>query len=288
MRCLAFLLLIGLTSAKENGPKKTTTATLSELQSDLSELGEALQPIVGRWATPFQLTFSWESSTRIERPFTHAVFSHVLSLFKGGQQAYSGQFPFFVQGEGCGGSLVWSDIVLTAAHCNGRFNNQVLVSAERKNSDEGGASYKKTLSSMVIHPLHRSGTYIYDFMLFRVEPVEGFEGKIIQTNGNPDSPAPGEILRAIGMGYTNEGGPTSQVLNFVDVLAYPHSDCEASYGRSIIPEAMLCAGWPQGGRDSCSGDSGAPLFNSYGQQVGLTSFGSGCARPGKPGMCDGR
>ena len=188
-----------------------------------------------------------------------------------------------MQGNGCGGTLVWADIVLTAAHCNGRFSDQVLVSAEYKNLPAGGAVYKKTLSSMMLHPNNQVGTYIYDFMMFRIEAVEGFEGKIMQTNSNRASPAEGEMLRVIGMGYTQEGGPTSEVLNYVDVLAYSDSDCVASYGSTILPEAMLCAGWPQGGKDSCNGDSGSPLFNSAGQQVGLTSFGSGCARAGKPG-----
>ena len=138
---------------------------------------------------------------------------------------------------------------------------------------------------MVLHPQNQAGTYIYDFMMFRIESVEGYEGKLMQANGNSASPVAGEMLRVIGMGYTQEGGPTSEVLNYVDVLAYSDSDCIASYGSSVLPEAMLCAGWPQGGKDSCNGDSGAPLFNSAGQQVGLTSFGSGCARAGKPGKC---
>jgi secreted trypsin-like serine protease len=136
---------------------------------------------------------------------------------------------------------------------------------------------------MYFHPKNQVGTYIYDFMMFQIEPVENFESKILQVNGDTGSPAEGEILSVIGMGYTKEGGPTSEVLNQVDVMAYSDSQCEASYGSSIIPEAMLCAGWPNGQKDSCSGDSGAPLFNSQRQQVGLTSFGSGCARAGKPG-----
>jgi secreted trypsin-like serine protease len=50
---------------------------------------------------------------------------------------------------------------------------------------------------------------------------------------------------------------------------------------------MVCAGYPQGGTDTCQGDSGGPMLGSVAgvpRVVGTTSFGEGCARPGKPGV----
>ena len=51
---------------------------------------------------------------------------------------------------------------------------------------------------------------------------------------------------------------------------------------------MVCAGFPQGGVDTCQGDSGGPMFGKTSagalRVVGTTSFGEGCARPGRPGV----
>lgn len=48
---------------------------------------------------------------------------------------------------------------------------------------------------------------------------------------------------------------------------------------------MVCAGsitnLPQ---DSCQGDSGGPMINKQGVQLGVISFGMGCAREGVPGV----
>ena len=63
--------------------------------------------------------------------------------------------------------------------------------------------------------------------------------------------------------------------------------CADAYSN-FESDTMVCAGYEQGGVDTCQGDSGGPMFGSSTlgglRVVGTTSFGEGCARPGKPGV----
>lgn len=67
----------------------------------------------------------------------------------------------------------------------------------------------------------------------------------------------------------------------------PKRICERAYLNYYITENMFCAGYRNGGIDTCSGDSGGGLFcqeeNGWTVQ-GITSFGEGCGKRGKYGI----
>jgi len=98
--------------------------------------------------------------------------------------------------------------------------------------------------------------------------------------------APNTPLVATGWGTVQEGAnafPTE--LRQVTVLQWSDGQCASVYGPQFHANAMTCAS--AAGKDTCQGDSGGPLVvrhNGVWVQVGITSFGVGCARTGIPGV----
>ena len=90
-----------------------------------------------------------------------------------------------------------------------------------------------------------------------------------------------------GWGTTSESGYVSSVLRAVDVLTMANSQCRRAY--HWVNAGQVCAGVPQGGKDSCQGDSGGDLWwvdpwDGATVQIGVVSSGRGCAREGYPGV----
>ena len=73
----------------------------------------------------------------------------------------------------------------------------------------------------------------------------------------------------------------------VDVVDIDTCNSKRGYNGFIKDGVMICAGVENGGMDACVGDSGGPLIQQIRNefvQVGVVSFGSGCARADKPGI----
>jgi hypothetical protein len=206
------------------------------------------------------------------------------SRIVGGSNTQQGEYPFFVQGNGCGGSLVWDDIVLTAAHCQGAFNGRVLVGPYIESNTSGGAEYID-VAEQVPHPSYNSNSEAYDFMLLRLEnSVDNPNLTPIAVNSVNSNPANNDVLTVIGFGATSEGGSQSSRLKEVNVNYIDYETCNDLYDGDIVDSVMLCAGVSGGGKDSCQGDSGGPIFDQDGIQVGVVSWGYGCAQANYPGV----
>ncbi|KAK2717467.1 transmembrane protease serine 4-like [Artemia franciscana] len=84
--------------------------------------------------------------------------------------------------------------------------------------------------------------------------------------------------------------PPSEVLKHLRVPILPQESCK-NYGEAGVKfnnTVHICAGYPEGDQGTCQGDSGGPLMidNKGGKvvQVGIVSFGNGCAFKDYPGV----
>jgi secreted trypsin-like serine protease len=108
---------------------------------------------------------------------------------------------------------------------------------------------------------------------------------LVTLNMDRGVPVDGEDVRVIGFGLTSEGGSASDILQMVDLNVVSFEQCMQQIAVQLMDDGQICAGVEEGFKDSCSGDSGGPLFNPTSLvQYGVVSFGIGCARPMTPGV----
>ena len=101
-----------------------------------------------------------------------------------------------------------------------------------------------------------------------------------------DAPSDGTQCWITGWGRLSSGGASPDKLQQVSVPIASRARCDRAYPRRI-DDSMICAGLDQGGIDSCQGDSGGPMVCETGGRYylqGVTSWGDGCASPGKFGV----
>ncbi|GAB3564460.1 serine protease [Amycolatopsis endophytica] len=205
----------------------------------------------------------------------------------GGAPADIAEYPFTValtDATGlqfCGGTLVAPDKVLTAAHCaQGESPPALRVVSGRTalSSRDGTVS---TVSHVWVHPGFKDATEGYDVaVLTLTQPVTG-QPLELATKDDVGYRA-GTEATILGWGNTAPMGDSSDVLLKATVPVSSDAYCSHAYSQ-YTPDAMVCAGFPQGGVDTCQGDSGGPLV-AAGRIIGVVSWGEGCAEPGKPGV----
>ena len=214
--------------------------------------------------------------------------SEISSRIVGGNKATEGEYPYFVDWLGCGASLIAPDIVLSAAHCNVNDAADEVIVGGYKYGKATNGGVKRGIAKKKEHPDYDSDTDAWDIMLLKLDsPV--FEHEPIMLNFDDNVPSTGQGLTVIGMGVLNENEKETDTLMEVDVAYISNNKCNKSgyYDGQVFEENMFCAGVDGGGKDSCWGDSGGPIVIKNGNthtQVGVVSWGDGCARPKKPGV----
>jgi secreted trypsin-like serine protease len=231
----------------------------------------------------------------------------------GGTAAAPGSYPYVAQvlvggAFGCTGTLVAPRWVLTAGHCGsitgslseGLAPSPVAWPAEAYDvrlgsvyADGHGAEDHAVAQVRVdtdYLPTNGTGN---DVTLLELDTPSRIAPMKIVAVGERESWRPGVLATIAGFGTTSQDASQAPAqMQVAQVPITTDAYCAAAYkggldlaadDGSFDPATMLCAGYPQGGTDTCQGDSGGPLLVA-GRLVGATSFGNGCAKPGKPGV----
>ncbi|KAL3056834.1 hypothetical protein OYC64_007333 [Pagothenia borchgrevinki] len=213
------------------------------------------------------------------------------------------------------GALLSPSWILTAAHLlrSQRRDNSVAPVAPQHvkvflgllDAADQRLATNRSVQEVLLHPHFQPNNYNNDIALLRLtEPLE-FSELILPVclppphrQDDPPSPLPNSLGVVAGWGISHlnaslpRPGPTpppgpapppgpSPLLQFVKLPVVPQLECLESYAsRSVrynITDNMFCAGFFQGGRDTCLGDSGGAFVMQDGggawAVLGLVSWG---------------
>uniref|UniRef100_A0A1Q3G3B5 Putative trypsin-like serine protease n=1 Tax=Culex tarsalis TaxID=7177 RepID=A0A1Q3G3B5_CULTA len=210
------------------------------------------------------------TSTSSERNSTR------IDLIVGGGDAGPTPYQASLQrhrGHFCGGTIIDSRWILTAAHCLSGLNpNDVTVLVGTTQLSRGGFRFRA--DQFFLHPNWDRTKARNDIGLIRIKGLMlSMHGKVEKATFGADFVRSGTEAIVTGWGGTRQnGGPLSDKLQFVRVRVLGEEDCQARLAN--IGPMHICT-FSREGQGVCGGDSGGPLAIGSGTVIGVVSFGVG-------------